>query len=464
MRIGSTLSGMDLTALNNLSRSSILLQQSNQRLSTMKRINRGADDPAGLIALEQMQSELESIRAANDNAARAAGAIHVADSAMGEASKLLNTIRGHLVAAVGGSLSDAEIGAKQIEVDAALEALNRLGGYTSFGGRKLLDGSAGFEVSNVDSSQVTSIDVYQNAGGGTQTVDVEVLQAATSATLSYDPAAGSLDADVTLAVSSGAGTTTLQFSAGASIDDVATAVNATSGDSGVTAAVQDGQLVFSSVAVGSEAFVDVEAVAGSFDVDEGRASGSDVVARVDGVEITGDGDKLHVNTESLQADMEFASGFSGQVDPITVSGSAMTFVFSPNVSQTSTLALPSLNPVNLGGSAGRLSELASGGSFSLANGNFSAAMDVLDTASSQILDARVRAGSFEKYTIESSMRILDSMEENISAAKSRIGDTDVAAETSRLIRAQILFSAGLSTLATTSKQRGAVLGLLGMTM
>jgi flagellin len=274
---------MDLTALNNLTRAFQQLNQSSQRLSTMHRINRGGDDPAGLIAIEQMLSELTSIRAANDSAARAAGMIHVADSGMSQVSGLLNSIRGNVTDVAGGSLSDAEIRAKQIEIDAALEAVDRLGNYTSFGGRKLLDGSS----------------------------------------------------------------------------------------------------------------------------------------------------------------------------------SRLTFDFSPDLDGATTLALPNISAAALGGSAGRLSDLASGGSASLSSGNLSAAIDVLDAARDQVLEARARAGAFEKYTIESSQAVLDEMDENISAAMSNIFDTDAAAETSRLVQAQILTDAATSTLMIVGRQRGIVGALLG---
>ena len=134
---------------------------------------------------------------------------------------------------------------------------------------------------------------------------------------------------------------------------------------------------------------------------------SDVVARVDGVEITGQGNEIEVNTGTLTAEIEFAEGFSGSVDPITISGGAMTFNFSPDLSRSTMLALPKINATALGGSAGRLSDLASGGSASLTSGNLAGAVGILDGARDQVLEARARAGAFEKYTIESSQAVLD---------------------------------------------------------
>ena len=60
-RIGSTLAGFDRAIQNNLLRSFTKLNESNLRLATLKRINKGSDDPAGLIAYEQLVSELTAV-------------------------------------------------------------------------------------------------------------------------------------------------------------------------------------------------------------------------------------------------------------------------------------------------------------------------------------------------------------------------------------------------------------------
>jgi len=256
------------------------LSQSGVRLSTMRRINRASDDPAGLIALEQLQSELTAVQAAGDAAARAAGAVHVADAAMSEVSDLLRAIRGNVVQAAGGFLSDAEVAAKQIEIDAALEAINRIGSCTSYNGKTLLDGSS------------------------------------------------------------------------------------------------------------------------------------------------------------------------------------MTFSFSPDAAQTVTLDLTAVHTSALGGAPGTLSDLAGGGAASLSSGNLADAVDVIDAAQSQILNARARAGAFEKYTIESTRRVLGSMEENLTSAVSMLGDTDVALETSRRIQSEIMVDAAMSTLVLANRRRGLAAQLL----
>ncbi len=283
MLTSSLLSGSDLTSLFSLNRSYSLLNKSALRLSTLKKINSGADDPAGLIAVEELNSELAAIQAANSNASRAAGAIHVADSGMSEIGNLLNSIRGNVIEASGGFLSDSQMEAKQIEINAAVEAVNRISSYTSYGGRKLLDGSA----------------------------------------------------------------------------------------------------------------------------------------------------------------------------------KEMTLNFSPSPGETSVLSLPNVHATALGGESGTLRDLTSGGALSLASGDFSGMIETLDAARDQVLYARAEAGAFEKYSIESSQRILDEAEVQHSASLSQLFDTDVAEETSNMLRAQILVQAGLSMLGKSTESRSWISRLLG---
>jgi len=200
MRISSSLSGIDLTVQHNLMKSISLLNQASTRLSTMKRINRGSDDPAGLIAVGQLQAELESINAAGDNAARAEAMIHTADSALGEISGLLNVVQGNVVSAAGGGLSDAEVTAMQIETDAALEAINRIGGYTSFGGQKLLDGSftATFafspDLTDLATVDMPTISTTALGGDSTRLADLATGGSASLSSGNLEEAMSTLDA------------------------------------------------------------------------------------------------------------------------------------------------------------------------------------------------------------------------------------------------------------------------------
>lgn len=280
VRIGNSTIAADLVVQHNLARALAQLNESGMRLSTMRRINRGSDDPAGLIAAAELEAELADLEATHRSAGRMTGAVQVADSAMAQVGDLLNVIRGHVVEAAGGGLSEAELQAKQIEVDAALQAINSLGNSTTFGGQKLLDGTYTLDLSSL--------------GGG---------------------------------------------------------------------------------------------------------------------------------------------------------GAAVT--------------LPEISTGALGGSGGILADLASGGSASLASGNLTQAAEILDAAQTQVLQARTEAGAFQRYTIESTQRVLEDTQENLSSALSQIRDTDVAAETSRQVRSRLLADAAMAALALVRQGGSGVLNLLG---
>src|SRR5712671_7552386 len=107
-----------LVSQQNLARSGEQLQQSLTRLSTGLRINTGKDDPAGLIASENLRSDITSITKAISNTDSANQVIATADSALGQVSGLLNDIRGLVTeAANSGGVSAEQIAANQSQID-----------------------------------------------------------------------------------------------------------------------------------------------------------------------------------------------------------------------------------------------------------------------------------------------------------------------------------------------------------
>ena len=176
-----------LIAQKSLGRSNVQLQESLTRLSTGLRINSGKDDPAGLIASENLRRDIASITKAISNSERANQLIGTADSALGQISNLLNDIRGLVVEAANtGVLSDEQIAANQLQVDSSLEAIDRISQVTTFQGRKLLDGSLDFQLSyTAGGATVADLEIDQANLGATGSVDVDITitSAATQAIL-----------------------------------------------------------------------------------------------------------------------------------------------------------------------------------------------------------------------------------------------------------------------------------------
>ncbi|HJT33368.1 MAG TPA: flagellin [Pirellulales bacterium] len=179
-----------LTARTNLYNNQQSLETSLQRLSTGLRINSGADDPSGLIAASVLGSEVVTVNQAITNSQRANNIVETADAALAQVSSLLNDIRGLVQASANqGAISSSEIAANQVQVDSAIESIDRIGQTTVFGGDLLLNGSKAFNIAgtlgNVFNStadiQVSSFNPALHTGAPNSDVAVQINQSATQA-------------------------------------------------------------------------------------------------------------------------------------------------------------------------------------------------------------------------------------------------------------------------------------------
>ena len=170
-----------LTAQRGLAKTQKNLSDTLQRLSTGLRINRGADDPAGLIASEGLRSEISGITQAIDNSQRASNVISTTEGALSEVASMLLNIKDLVVeAANSGALSPEEIAANQLQVDSAVESITRISNTTTFAGLHLLNGSLDYVTSGVSNSAITALHISQ-ANFGTNVnipVQIEVITSA----------------------------------------------------------------------------------------------------------------------------------------------------------------------------------------------------------------------------------------------------------------------------------------------
>ena len=88
-------------------------------------------------------------------------------------------------------------------------------------------------------------------------------------------------------------------------------------------------------------------------------------------------------------------------------------------------------------------------------------MSAIDAAISDIATRRGEIGAFQKHTVNSSLNNIGVAIENIAAANSVIADTDFAAESTNLIRAQLLDLTSLKALGIANSSSRSVLALLG---
>ncbi|HOA73511.1 MAG TPA: flagellin [Phycisphaerae bacterium] len=455
-----------------------------ERLSTGLRINKGKDDPAGLIASETLRGELKAINAAIENARRADNVIAVAEGALQEVSSLLVELEGLVDRTANeAALSDEEVKANQLQIDSILETLDRISTSTEFQGKKLLNGEFDYITSGLVTGPAANeisylqINSARIPNGGSRSVVVNVTQSAQTAKLIYAGATTGAGSK-TIQISGKYGTEQLTFASNTTAANVAAAVVACKALTGVSATVSgtgaNTRILFHSTDYGSDAFVSVEAISGTFTVSQtngGPAAtkdvGQDVGANINGVAAVGKGLDLTIRTNGFSADMTLKASFAtntSSTKTFYVTGGGADFSIAPTlgVNATASLGIQSVSTGSLGKAGiGFLSSLKTGQANQLASGNFETAQRIIRAASEQVSALRGRMGAFQKNTLASAINALQIAYENTSAAESAIRDADFAAETSALTRAQILVQSTSRSLAMANAAPQNVLQLLG---
>lgn len=512
-RINTNISSVIAQA--NLTRSQSELNVRLERLSTGLRINRGKDDPAGLIISERIRSDIKGVEQGIKNTSRASSVISTTEAALGEVNDLLNSMRSLIVESANtGANSSAEREANQLQIDSAIDSITRISDTATFGRLKLLNGSLDYTLSGLKTSAVSRARVTNASfvGADNLQVEVDVIASAQKGALFYngqtDPAnPGVTLSAMTLQIAGPEGVQEISILSGQPLNKIRDAVNKLTALTGVQASLINNNaasgLIFKSAEYGSEEFVAVRRLSGpSSDADSFklykfpdtadytgdtainfgslieayRDEGRDVSALVNGNLATGRGLEVKVNSSALGIDLllneDLAIRPSGSASAFYITGGGALFQLGPNVTalQQASFGVPSVAASNLGSSVinGRLQTLNSlktGGENSIANSvsrsDFSDASTILNRAIDEITTLRGRFGAFERNVLDTTTRSLQAQFENLTASDSEIRDADFAAETSKLTRAQILNSAGTSVLSLANQQSQQVLQLLG---
>jgi flagellin len=130
-------------AYRNLSVSDNQMSKSLEKLSSGFRINRAADDAAGLAISEGLRSQVGGLKVAVRNAQDGVSVVQTAEGALNEVHSILQRMR-DLGVQAGNDSNNTEARANiSTEVDSLAKELTRISDSTNFNGTKLLDGSAG---------------------------------------------------------------------------------------------------------------------------------------------------------------------------------------------------------------------------------------------------------------------------------------------------------------------------------
>jgi len=155
------------------------LAKSTEKLSSGYRINRAADDAAGLAISEKMRSQIRGLTQASTNAEDGISLIQTAEGALNESHSILQRMRQLAVQAANGTETDDDRGNIQDEIEQLQDELDRIAETTEFNTMKLLDGS--FDgIASTDTSAGPKYGQYDGTLGAFVTSNITDVQITTN--------------------------------------------------------------------------------------------------------------------------------------------------------------------------------------------------------------------------------------------------------------------------------------------
>jgi len=497
MAMGINTNVSSLNAQRNLTSSQTGLANSLQRLSSGLRINSAKDDAAGLAISNRMTSQINGLDQAARNANDAVSLMQTAEGGLGSAGDILQRMRQLAVQSANATNSASDRNAINSEVGQLSQELDRIATTTNFNGRNLFDGSFGtaqFQIGANANQTITATTAnlrttnYGNnqvktgaAGSGVGAGNLGAAQAVTGGALTINGSAGSKDVTVV---------------AGTSAKTIAGQINNVSGDTNVTASARtDAKLSFSAAGSYALTLKSDNSTAETITFSLGSASGDELSSAITafndkssktGVTAALSADKSGIvlsnatgndislsdtaianagttTLQAVQADGSTAVGSSQVLAANTTADTSIvvgqiTFdsakTFSVAQAATGTNLLGAAGAVATGSTLNKVSDLDVS---TVTKSN--EAIKTIDSALAMIDGERSKYGAMQNRLM-STISNLSTTSENLSASRSRIQDTDFAAETAAMTRGQILQQAGTAMLAQANQLPQNVLSLL----
>lgn len=495
-----------LNSQRNLSASQSSLTTSLQRLSSGLRINSAKDDAAGLAISDRMTSQINGLNQAARNANDGISLAQTAEGGLATATDLLQRMRTLAVQAANGTNSASDRSSVQQEVSQLQQELNRVATSTQFNGQNVLDGTLNnaqfqvgananqtinFSIGSAQASAIGNNSLAKNTGG--------TMINAVGGTVAGTIPANNVAAGTLTIQGNGASSGALAIAAGDSGKKIADTINAASGATGVSAsAITEASLSGFAAGTVSLTLQGAPTAAGAANpvtVSATLASATDVGALTKAINdqtgstgITAVADSstgkisltqaqgydIGVKNNTAQTGITLTGG--GTADGGTGVGDALAaaaaigdtstvgakVTLSSASSFTSTASAAGILSTTGSAVSSNLSAVSSIDVTAVTNGIPSGAnnaLKVIDSALANISNSRASLGAVQnRFT--NTISNLQATSENLSSARSRIQDTDFAAETANLTRGQILQQAGTAMLAQANSLPNGVLSLL----
>ena len=466
------------------------LTKSMERLSSGLKINHAKDNPAGMAISNKMQAQIDALDRASSNASDGTSVLQIADGALNETSAILQRMRELSVQAANGTNSLEDKQAIQDEIEALKDEVNRISKDTEYNSKSLLDGSLDTRV-YTDNANVSRVNVsdYVNPGkyeiniktAATKATDVGINSTGTGAigasgTISINGSSVDIDANDTMAevyekiraaaevgeaeMKTDDGTFTgLQASRYGSS---AALVITFSGKEGVSTTKDF------ATALGYTTDLTTDAKTGTMTYDAAKAGNSGTDAEVElsvGKVIAGTKDtSIFTSTATVATD-------GNRVTITDRDGFSMSFLAKEGTTGKTVFDVTDIGNMTLHIGANehqnmdvRIQEISCETLYiddldvTTVTGA-DRAISALDDAIAMVSDARSKIGAYENR-LEYATSSLDTFEENMTDAMSRLTDVDMAEEMTNYTQYNVLQQAGVSVLSQANDLPQNVLSLL----
>lgn len=477
MRINHNISA--IRANNQLAKTNNSLDKSLEKLSSGLRINRAADDPAGMAISQKMKTQIAGLDQASRNAADGISVIQTAEGALSEVESMVQRMRELAVQASNGTNTTEDRESIQAEIDQLTEEIQRISDTTEFNTKTLLNGNIDKKsYSNV--SDVNLISISDDVETGQY--KIQVNDNATQAYMYGNSTITNASATITAAQAGTININGLEITVaeGDSISDVFENLRDTCEKANIdvfatmntttlaSSTLQNGcSLVFRAQEYGSDETIDLNCDNTALLSVLGLATttavaGEDVEAQI--VTSGGFSNTATLSTEGNKITVTDGGGFNmvfeADLDsytgtypiPVTVTvleAGPMELQIGANENQTMDVRIQKVDPVTLG--IDKVNVCTDDGA--------QEAITLYDNANNQIAAIRAKLGAYQNR-LEHSISNLDTTSENLTEALSRIEDVDMAEEMSTYTQYQVLSQAGTSVLAQANERPQTILSLL----
>lgn len=461
MKINHNLSA--IIANNQLLRSENRLSESVKRLSSGLKINEAADDPAGMAISQKMRTQIRGLSRASDNAMDGISVIETAEGALGEVHSILQRARELSVQAANETYNLEDRENIQSEIDSILAEVDRISRDTEFNKTSLLDGS--LDQKGYTDRKAVKVTTYSNTVPVKQ-YKLSVTDKATKAQITAGAPAAITDATAGSFIINGE---SVALTAGDTASDVYEKIRNLGSKVGVDVTLESGNMVFTAQESGSRVDFSIntsnDALTTALGITTTEAAGTDAKLTLGaGFENTAtysaDGDYITISdlngfSISLRTDFDFipddpaqiATPLETTIDILDVGN--LVLQVGANEGQTMEVKIPRLDKDSLHLNHINVCSAKGAGE----------ALSRIDDAIAMVSGARGQLGAYQNR-LEHAVTNLDSSEENLTSALSRIEDVDMAEEMTEYTQSSVLQQAGVSVLAQANDLPETVLQLL----